>query len=146
MKKEKFLTVLFFVLPLLVVLIASAPAGVMVFDGENTAYYSWLQPVSKSSVGWCAPVAALMNYGLFALALVYGLKKKEWCITWIRNVAAIAGCIAVLPNLVRADVMVIPNVFGAIVLFADAIAAHILMKTNDNSQKTAPSGKTLERR
>ena len=146
MDKRKILKILLFVLPLLVVLIASAPAGVMVFDGENAAYYSWMQPVSKSAVGWCAPVAALLNYGLFALAVIYGLKKKQWCVHWIRNIAFVAGCIAVLPNLVRADVMVIPNVFGAIALFADAIAAYLLLKADDNDQKKTHSGRKLERR
>ena len=146
MDKRKFLAVTLFVMPLLVVLIANGPAGVMVFDGETTTYYSWMQPVSESNVGWCAPVAVLLNYAVFALAVVYGLKKQEWCVKGIRNIAALAGFLAVLPNLIRSDVMVIPNVFGGILLFADAVAAELLLKEIAASQKKVKAPKKLKRR
>ena len=112
------------------------------FDGEEVTYYPWIQPLSESAVGWCAPVAALMNYVLFALAVVYGLKKKEWSVKGIRNIALIAGTLAVLPNLIRSDVMVVPNVFGAITLFADALVAHILVKDLAKGEKTDSPRKT----
>ena len=140
-KKRKILVGLFFVLPLLVILIANGSRGVMVFDGEAISYYTWIQPLSESKVGWCAPVAALLNYAAFALAVIYSLKKKAWCIKGIRGLAVVAGTLAVLPNLVRADVMVVPNVFGAIVLFADAIAAHMLLKEIAGGPKEKQSSK-----
>jgi hypothetical protein len=142
MDKRKILVILLFVLPLLVVLIANGAKGVMMFDGEEVTYYPWIQPLSESAVGWCAPVAALMNYVLFALAVVYGLKKKEWSVKGIRNIALIAGTLAVLPNLIRSDVMVVPNVFGAITLFADALVAHILGKDLAKGEKTDAPRKT----
>ena len=142
MDKRKILVILLFVLPLLVVLIANGAKGVMMFDGEEVTYYPWIQPLSESAVGWCAPVAALMNYVLFALAVVYGLKKKEWSVKGIRNIALIAGTLAVLPNLIRSDVMVVPNVFGAITLFADALVAHILVKDLAKGEKKDSPRKT----
>ena len=142
MDKRKILVILLFVLPLLVVLIANGAKGVMMFDGEEVTYYPWIQPLSESAVGWCAPVAALMNYVLFALAVVYGLKKKEWSVKGIRNIALIAGTLAVLPNLIRSDVMVVPNVFGAITLFADALVAHILVKDLAKGEKADSPRKT----
>ena len=142
MDKRKILVILLFVLPLLVVLIANGAKGVMMFDGEEVTYYPWIQPLSESTVGWCAPVAALMNYVLFALAVVYGLKKKEWSVKGIRNIALIAGTLAVLPNLIRSDVMVVPNVFGAITLFADALVAHILVKDLAKGEKADSPRKT----
>ena len=142
MDKRKMLVILLFVLPLLVVLIANGAKGVMMFDGEEVTYYPWIQPLSESTVGWCAPVAALMNYVLFALAVVYGLKKKEWSVKEIRNIALIAGTLAVLPNLIRSDVMVVPNVFGAITLFADALVAHILVKDLAKGEKADSPRKT----
>ena len=142
MDKRKILVILLIVLPLLVVLIANGAKGVMMFDGEEVTYYPWIQPLSESAVGWCAPVAALMNYVLFALAVVYGLKKKEWSVKGIRNIALIAGTLAVLPNLIRSDVMVVPNVFGAITLFADALVAHILVKDLAKGEKTDSPRKT----
>ena len=139
MNKRKILIALLFVLPLLVIMIANGPTGVLVFDGESTAYHPWLHLVSESGVGWCAPLAILLNYAVFALAVVYALKKKEWCARSIRNIAAIAGFLAVLPNMIRADVMVIPNVFGAIALFADAVAAELLLR-----ETAAVAGKNSE--
>ena len=146
MNKRKILVALLFALPLLVVLIANGPTGVMVFDGEETAYYPWMRLLSNSNVGWCAPVAALLNYAVFALAMVYGLKKNEWCVKGIRNFAAVAGCLAVLPNLIRSDVMVIPNVFGAIALFADAVVAELLLRDIAASQEKVKAPKKLKRR
>jgi hypothetical protein len=86
-------------------------------------------------------------YGLvialgLVLAVVYGLKKKEWSVKGIRNIALIAGTLAVLPNLIRSDVMVVPNVFGAITLFADALVAHILVKDLAKGEKTDSPRKT----
>ena len=140
MNKRKFLVALLVVLPLLVIMVANGPAGVLVFDGETTANYPWLHLVTESGVGWCAPLAALLNYAVFALAVIYGLKKKAWCARYIRNIAAFAGFLAVLPNMIRADVMVIPNVFGAIALFADAVAAELLLRETDarNTYKGDP--------
>jgi len=146
MNKRKILVALLFVLPLLVVLVANSPAGVMVFDGEVTTYYPWMHLVSESNVGWCAPTAILLNYAVFALAVIYGLMKKEWCVKSIRNIAAIAGFLAVLPNLIQSDVMVIPNVFGAIALFADAVAAELLLRETASVQKKAGGHDRLKQR
>ena len=146
MKKRSILVILLIVLPLLVVLIASGPSGVTVFDGENMVYYSWMQLVSDSSVGWCAPVAALLNYAVFAVTVFFILKKKIGCLKAIRNMAAVAGCLAVAPNLFPGNVMVLPDVFGGIALFADAVTAELLLKTENEEQKNAARGKRLERR
>lgn len=146
MQKRKILVLFLFVMPLLAVLVATNPTGVMVFDGETTTYYSWLHLVADSAVGWCAPFAALLNYAVFGLAVIYGLMKKEWCIKAIRNIAAVAGLLAVVPNLVQADVMVVPNVFGAIALFVDAVAAELLLRDVTITQKKVHAPERLNRR
>jgi hypothetical protein len=146
MKKIQITKMLLFILPLLVVAIAVSPSSVLVYDGQTTEYYSWMQPVSGTATGWCAPVAALLNYVLFALAVAYGLLKKQWCVKAIRNVAAAACCIAVLPNLVRTGILVIPNVFGGILLLVDAVVAHLLMKNPVEDKTVGKKGKRLERR
>ena len=128
MKKSSVLNILLYVLPLLVVYIALNPSGVLVFDGVNTTYCSWFQLVEGSVVGWCAPVSGLLCYVLFALAVIYGLTKKTWCLKGIRNVAFLAGCIAVVPNLVTADIMGVPNAFGAIILLVNAAIAFTMLK------------------
>lgn len=146
MKKKAILTRLMYVLPLLVVFVALSPSGVTVFDGENTVSYTWFQPVTNSSVGWCATVSGLLNYVLFALAVVYGLTKKTWCVRGIRNVAFVAGCIAAAPNLVRADIMVLPNVFGALLLLADAAVAFTILKDPLAEETARLPGKQLKKK
>ena len=51
-----------------------------------------------------------------------------------------------IPNMVSADVMVLPNVFGAIFLFADAIAAHFVLKSRTEKKDKNPNGKRLNAR
>lgn len=146
MKKNAFLNVLLFVLPLLVVFVASSASGLLVYDGENTTQSTWFYLVETSPVGWCAALAGLLNYVLFALAVIQKFVKKSWCVKGIRNIACIAGSLVVLPNMVSADVMVLPNVFGALFLFADAIAAHFVLKSHTEKKDKNPNGKRLNAR
>ena len=146
MKKLKFDYILL-LLPLVLVMIASGPSGVTVFDGANTAYYSWHQVVDTASFGWCAPIAVLMNYVVFVLAVIYLLKKKEWCLTGIFYLAFAACCVAVLPVVIQSDVKVIPNVMGAIVLMCESLAAKLVMKKlPEEKAKNKNKGRRLERR
>ena len=101
MKKNAFLNVLLFTLPLLVVFVASSASGLLVYDGENTTQSTWFYLVETSPVGWCAALAGLLNYVLFALAVIRGFVKKSWCVKGIRNIACIAGSLVVIPNMFR---------------------------------------------
>lgn len=146
MKKSTLMTVLLLILPLLMVVIAAGPSGVTVFDGENTAYYSWLQPVVKSSFGWCAPVAALLNYLLFGIGVFYAVTKKQWCLKGIFGISFVAACIAVLPVVIQSEIKVVPNVMGAILLGADCVVAYLARKQAETEKEGKSKGKRLERR
>lgn len=145
MKKPALTTILLLAFPLLMVLLASGPAGVTVFDGVNTAYYSWHQVVEKSSMGWCAPMAVVMNYAVFALAVFYLLRKKTWCLKAVFILSFIASCVAALPIVVQSDVKVVPNAFGMILLMAESGVAYVLTKKTE-AQTEKPKGKRLDRR
>lgn len=144
MKKQKWMKLVLLALPLLVVLVASGPSGVTVFDGENMAYYSWHQLVPKSDLGWCAPMAVVMNYAVFALAVLYFLKKKSWCLTGIFYIAFAAACVAVLPIVVQSDIKVVPNVMGVIFLGAESLMAYWMTKASEGKE-AKPNGKRLEK-
>ena len=144
MKKTSFTTLLLAVFPLLTVFITSSPDGVMVFDGSATVYYTWLQPVAQSGSGWCAPAAALLNYLIFGLAVIYMVMKKSWCLKAILWLSAIAACIAALPVVSQGDVKVIPNVLGIIFLAAEWIAAALINKNEQKNQSQEPKGKRLK--
>ena len=144
MKKEKWMKIALLMLPLLMVAVASGPAGVTVFDGTNTAYYSWHQVVEKASFGWCAPVAVVMNYVVFVLAMIFFLKKKNWCLTGIFYLAFAAACVAVLPIVIQSDVKVIPNVVGVILLLGETLLAKLMLKKPQ--EEPAKKGKRLQAR
>ena len=130
MKKQTIQKILLLVMPLLVVLIASNPTGVMIFDGETVSYATWLETVPESNLGWCAPVAALLNYLLFGLAVVYALSAKKFCLKGIFLIALAAVCTAVLPIVVQSDLKIVPNAFGSICLGIQAIAARVILNGN----------------
>ena len=146
MKKPEFTKILLPAFPILTVFVASAPNGVMVFDGTEVVYQAWMQTVAQSSVGWCAPVAALLNYVLFGLAVIYLIAKKTWSLKPIFYLAVAATCIASLPVVSQGDVKVIPSALGIIFLAAEAITAAIVIKKEQAAQQNAPKGKRLEPR
>lgn len=144
MKKQKLMKIALLALPLLVVLVASDSSSVTVFDGENIAYFSWHQMVSKSSLGWCAPVAVMLNYGVFALAVVNGLFGKAWGVKGIFGISFAAACIAALPIVMQSDIKIVPNVMGVIFLGAESLVAYVAMKKPEIAAEEAkPVGKRL---
>ena len=146
MKKQTIQKIVLLAMPLLVVLIASSSTGVMVFDGERMTYFSWMEIVPGSDLGWCAPVAALMNYVLFGLAVVYALFGKAFCLRSIFLLSLAAACIAVLPIVVQGDVKIIPNAFGAIFLCAQCIAARVVLSGGAEQSENRPAQKLRARR
>lgn len=145
MKNKTTLTVLLLVLPLMTVFVTSNPAGVTVFDGKTVQTMSWLQTVPESPLGWCATVAALMNYFLFALAVVYALVKKNGCLKGIFLIALAAACIAALPIVIQSEIKIVPNAMGIILLGLECIISRQLQKKTTEEKKNEPQGKRLER-
>jgi hypothetical protein len=145
MKKPAWTNVVLLALPLLMVLVTSNPSGVTVFDGETTAYCSWLQPVASATFGWCVPAAALLNYVLFGLAVLYAVTKKSWCLSGIYGIAFGAVCIAALPIVAQSGVKVVPSVAGLLLLTAQWLTASVLRKKAAAEEKEVPKGKRLER-
>ena len=145
MKKHMIWKVILLVLPLVVVLIASNPASVMIFDGETLTYTSWMLATSESAVGLCAPVAALINYALFALAVFYALREKDGCLKAMSILALAAACIAVLPIMVQSEPKIVPNVFGAIALGTEGIVARIVLKNAAGKDKNESAGFRINR-
>ena len=145
MNKKSLMKTALIVLPLLVVFVASGPSAVIVFDGQDTSYYSWYQMVSGSSVGWCAPAAAMLNYISFALAVIYCLRKKEWSIKSVFVVSMAAACFAALPVVVQSDVKVVPNVMGMIFLGAHAMVAYMERKAIEAEEAKKLKGKKLKK-
>ena len=146
MKKQMILKIALLVMPLLVVLIAASPAGVTVFDGGQVVYQSWMQTVPESNLGWCAPVAALLNYILFALAIGYALFSKDFCLKGIYAISLAAACLAAFPIVSQGDLKIVPNAFGMIFLGIQTLLARMAMNVNAAQNEKKPKGKTLGNR
>ena len=146
MKKTGLTTLLLAVFPLMTVFVTSSPDGVMFFDGTAATYSNWLQPAVQSGMAWCAPVAALLNYLVFGLAVIYLVTKKSWGLNAIFYLALVATCIASLPVVSPGAVKIVPNVMGIIFLAAECITAALINKNEQKNDDQKPKGKRLERR
>ena len=146
MKKTGFTTLLLAIFPLMTVFVTSSPDGVMFFDGTTLLYSNWLQPAIQTGMAWCAPVAALLNYLVFGLAVIFLLMKKSWSLKAILYLSAGATCIVSLPVVSQGDVKIIPNVLGIIFLAAECITAVFINKSEQKNDPQKPKGERLERR
>lgn len=146
MKKMNWTTLALAVLPLMMVFVASDPSGVTVFDGTTTTTMSWYQTVPESPLGWCAPMAGLLNYVLFGAAVLYAVSKKRWCLQTIFGVALAAVCIVVLPVVAQPEIKIVPNVMGSILLAAECVVAYFVLKKPEDTKEKKKNGKRLESR
>lgn len=143
MKKETALLIALLLLPLLAVGIAVSPASVTVIQDQTLTTMSFAQTVDGSAFGWCAPVALLMTYGIFASAVIYALTKKPFWLKAIRAVSFLAMFLAVLPIIVQDEIRIIPNVMVGIALGAQWAAAHFAIKKSGKQEEKKPAGNRL---
>lgn len=134
-----------FLLPLAMAVLASNPSAVVVFDTQTLSKISYFQTVPGTIHGWCAPVAAMMNYLVFAFVVAYGLLKKKWMLKTVLGLSLTAGCLALLPTLIQSTTKIIPNVFGGIFLLTESLLAYLLLKQNPQAaKKTMSKGPRLD--
>lgn len=145
MKKKTGMNIALLLLPLMAVGMAISPTSVTVIRGQEIAYTSFAQAVEGSYVGWCAPVALLLAYALFGMAVIYGLTKKELWLRLIRNVAFAGTFLAAVPILVQGEVIVIPHVLVAILLGILWAVAWYAVKTGGKPETKEPQGPRLTR-
>ena len=146
MKKSTVTILLLLALPLAVVAVTFGSSGATMYDGETVQQISWFQTVPEAAYGWCLPVAAILNYIVFALAVVYGLGKKQWCLKGIFWFSFAALCLASLPIVAQTEIKIVPNVLGLLLLGAESLASHFVRKNPALASKNAePQGKRLER-
>lgn len=141
MKNNKGLYIALILLPLMVVGIAVSPTSVTVVTEETVYTTSFMEAISGSYVGWCAPVTVLLNYCLFGMAVIYGFSKKDFWLRGIFGFAFAAVCLAVLPNLVQGMPKIVPNVVVALLLAGQCIVAWIMLKAPAHKEK--PAGQRL---
>lgn len=143
MKKNKALYVAMLLLPLAVVGLGVSPTSVTVIDGETMYTTSFMEAIYGSYVGWCAPVAMLLNYCLFGMAVIYGFSKKDFWLKGIFGIAFAAMTLTVLPILIQGQPVIIPNAVVAILLGIQCVLARLMVKAP--VLKEEPTGQRLSR-
>ena len=141
MKKQTLKTIVLLVIPLLVVAIASTPGSVTVWDGETSQSLTFMQNVPESNTGWCAPIALLLTYVVFGLAVLYGLRKKLWALKGIYGVSFAALVLAALPTVVRTEILVVPNVGVALLLGVETGLAYLMLKNPEKAEEPEKKNK-----
>ena len=146
MKKETLILIALILIPLIVVAIAISPDSVMVFDNQTLTTMSFAEPCEGVDYGWCAPVALILTYLLFAVVVIYALTKKQLVLKIVRGIGFVAMSLVTLPILARSEILIVPNAFVGILLAAHWLSSHFTLRSMDPKKETAPKGKRLKLR
>ena len=146
MKKFSISKLAILALPLAVVAIAIQPNSVSVVRGTEVATTSFAEAVVGSAVGWCAPVALVLTYAIFGLAVFYLVTKKNLWLNILRGAAFAAACLASCPILISGEVRVLPNPFAGLLLMALWLISHLLLKGETQEKEEKTEGRRLSRR
>ena len=139
MKKNVLMKVFLVLLPAMAVVLATTRDSVKVFDTsagtvENYSYFSIL-PVQNMQM--ITVLAAMLAVAALVLALIYAATGKQGCLKGVFYSACASTCAAAAPNLLRQDVMVMPNVLLPILMVVLGFLAHTAGK-NREDKPTGP--------
>ena len=144
MKKQALILLALIVIPLIAVAIAISPDSVMVFQDQTMITMSFAEPCEGVDFGWCAPVALILTYVLFAAVVIYALTKKQLVLKIVRGIGFVAMSLVALPILARSEILIVPNAFVGILLAAHWLISHFTLRSMDPKKETVPEGKRLK--
>ena len=144
MKKQPLILIALILIPLIAVAIAISPGSVMVFQNQTLTTISFAEPLEGVDFGWCAPVALILTYVLFAAVVIYALTKKQPVLRIVRGVGFVAMSLVALPIIVRSEVLIVPNAFVGMLLAAHWLISHFTLRSMNPKQEEKPKGKRLK--
>ncbi len=144
MKKQTLILIALILIPLIAVAIAISPGSVMVFQNQTLTTISFAEPLEGVDFGWCAPVALILTYVLFAAVVIYALTKKQLVLKIVRGVGFVAMSLVALPILARSEVLIVPNAFVGMLLAAHWLISHFTLRSMNPKQEEKPKGKRLK--
>ena len=144
MKKQTLILIALILIPLIAVAIAISPGSVMVFQNQTLTTMSFAEPLEGVDFGWCAPVALILTYVLFAAVVIYALTKKQPVLRIVRGVGFVAMSLVALPIIVRSEVLIVPNAFVGMLLAAHWLISHFTLRSMNPKQEEKPKGKRLK--
>jgi hypothetical protein len=143
-KKQTLILIALILIPLIAVAIAISPGSVMVFQNQTLTTISFAEPLEGVDFGWCAPVALILTYVLFAAVVIYALTKKQTVLKIVRGVGFVAMSLVALPIIVRSEVLIVPNAFVGMLLAAHWLISHFTLRSMNPKQEEKPKGKRLK--
>ena len=144
MKKQTLILIALILIPLIAVAIAISPGSVMVFQNQTLTTMSFAEPLEGVDFGWCAPVALILTYVLFAAVVIYALTKKQLVLRIVRGVGFVAMSLVALPIIARSEVLIVPNAFVGMLLAAHWLISHFTLRSMNPKQEEKPKGKRLK--
>ena len=144
MKKQTLILIALILIPLIAVAIAISPGSVMVFQNQTLTTISFAEPLEGVDFGWCAPVALILTYVLFAAVVIYALTKKQLVLKIVRGVGFVAMSLVALPIIARSEVLIVPNAFVGMLLAAHWLISHFTLRSMNPKQEEKPKGKRLK--
>ena len=141
MKKNTMTKLVLLLLPIMAVVLATTGNSVKVYDiaAETVQNYSYFTLLPVEKLQMLTPLAAILTVATLVLAVIYLIAEKRWCLRGIRYTACLATCAAACPNLIRGDVLVMPNVLLPILMAVELLIANAARKAPEEK----PTGERL---
>ncbi|MBO7251577.1 MAG: hypothetical protein J6V25_03005 [Oscillospiraceae bacterium] len=137
MKKRVLIQSLLLVFPILAVGLATTADSVMLFDtlSKQTQYFSYFDVLPVEKLAMITPVAGLLAAASGIAAAVYMAKKQDGALKAAGYLAVASACLAVIPNVLRNQMLVIPNVGFPLLMFAEYVLSYYMGKRKQQSQE-----------
>lgn len=142
MKKNVLRKVFLVLLPAMAVMLATTQDSVAVYDipAGTVETYSYFSILPVANLQMITPLAAMLAVVACALAVGYVVTGKQWCIQGVLYAACVSTCAAACPNLIRGDIMVMPNVVFPVLMAVLCFLAHMARKQPDEKPAAARLG------
>ena len=130
MNKKVLLLSLVMVLPVLALGLAITADSVMLFDtvtGE-TQYYGYFDILPVAKLSMITPLAGLLAAAGGIAAALYMARKKKGALKAAGYLSLAAAALAAIPNVMRDQILVIPNVLFPILLLLEYAVTYYLGK------------------
>ena len=141
MKKTVMTKLVLLLLPLAALALAITGNSVKIYDtaAKTVQNYSYFSLLPVENMQMLTPLAAMLAVVTLVLAVIYMIAEKRWCVQGIRYTAALSTCAAAAPNLIRGDILVMPNVLLPILMAVVFVVANLVRKKPEEK----PTGERL---
>lgn len=145
MKKQLIFKILLVLLGVLAVSIAMGGKSVVLIDpaAGTTEAFSYFEPVADSDLSMAAPLAGICTVIAGGCAIIYLAARNLIALHVVRWTAFFGSCLAVLPILVKNDVVMIPNVAVPLLLFIIFLLASFMIAEHKKGEVNQ-EGRRLE--